>query len=93
MGKREENAKRKLKLKALFEKIDNGKNRYKSHFLHRREARIRFGMFCRGYSQKTVAKWLKISESYVARLINGERYSKAFEKWLKDFLDFDYRFI
>jgi|GEM_PF-729833 len=93
MGKREENAKRKRELEALFKKINNGKNKEKSHFLHRREAKIRLGMFFRGYSQKTVAKWLKISESYVTRLINGERYSKSFEKWLKDFLDFDYRFI
>jgi len=93
MGKREENAKRKLRLKVLFEKIDNGKNRYKTHFLHRREKVIRFKLFHYGYTQKVLAKRLGLTESYITRLINGERYNKEFEIWIRDNLGMNYCFI
>lgn len=90
ISKREENAKRKKKLEALSIKMENSKNKSQSHFLYRREARIRFAMHFRNWTQKMVAKHLKISESYVTRLINGERYNRNFELWLRDFMSFDY---
>lgn len=90
ISKRAENAKRKQKLEALCTKMDKAKNKTQSHFLYRRESRIRFAMHFRNWTQKMVAKHLKLSESYVTRLINGERYNRNFELWLKNFMSFDY---
>lgn len=90
MGKREENKKKKRKMEALCTKMDKAKNKTQSHFLYRREARIRFAMHFRNWTQKMVAKHLNLSESYVTRLINGERYNRNFELRLRDFMSFDY---
>ena len=48
-------------------------------FLKKREETIRFLMKRKRYNQKKIAKHLEISESYVTRLINGERYSNKYE--------------
>ena len=43
------------------------------------------------YTQKKIAKHLEISEFYVTRLINGERYSSKFEIFLALELGLNYR--
>lgn len=48
-------------------------------FLKRRADNIRAKMRARHINQKKMAKMLNKSESYIARRINGERYSKEFE--------------
>lgn len=60
-------------------------------FLKKREETIRFLMKRKRYNQKKIAKYLEISESYVTRLINGERYSSKFEIFLALELGFNYR--
>lgn len=60
-------------------------------FLKKREETIRFLMKRKKYNQKKIAKYLEISESYVTRLINGERYSGKFEIFLALELGLNYR--
>lgn len=60
-------------------------------FLKKREETIRFLMKRKRYNQKKIAKYLEISESYVTRLINGERYSSKFEIFLAIELGLNYR--
>jgi len=60
-------------------------------FLKKREETIRFLMKRKRYNQKKIAKYLEISESYVTRLINGERYSSKFEIFLALKLGLNYR--
>ena len=60
-------------------------------FLKKREVTIRFLMKRKRYNQKKIAKYLEISESYVTRLINGERYSSKFEMFLALELGLNYR--
>lgn len=60
-------------------------------FLKKREDTIRFLMQRKRYNQKKIAKYLEISESYVTRLINGERYSSKFEIFLALELGLNYR--
>lgn len=60
-------------------------------FLKKREETIRFLMKRKRYDQKKIAKHLEISESYVTRLINGERYSSKFEIFLALELGLNYR--
>ncbi len=60
-------------------------------FLKKREETIRFLMKRKRYNQKRIAKYLEISESYVTRLINGERYSSKFEIFLALELGLNYR--
>ena len=60
-------------------------------FLKKREETIRFLMKRKRYNQKKIAKYLEISESYVTRLINGERYSGKFEIFLALELGLNYR--
>ena len=60
-------------------------------FLKKREETIRFLMKQKRYNQKKIAKYLEISESYVTRLINGERYSSKFEIFLALELGLNYR--
>ena len=93
MGKREDNALQKKKLQNVLNKIDRCKEEHSSVFLYRREAKIRIKLHFKGWNQKFVAGWLKISESYLTRLISGERYSKDFEIWLQRYLEIDYRFM
>ena len=60
-------------------------------FLKKREETIRFLLKRKRYNQKKIAKYLEISESYVTRLINGERYSSKFEIFLALELGLNYR--
>lgn len=60
-------------------------------FLKKREETVRFLMKRKRYNQKKIAKYLEISESYVTRLINGERYSSKFEIFLALELGLNYR--
>ena len=59
-------------------------------FLKKRKAAIKGALKVREISQKEVAKELKITESYLTRLINGTRYSREFEYWIKTVLGIDY---
>ena len=69
--------------------MDNGG----SHFLYHREQMIRFKLMQAGISQKKLAKHLNLTESYISKLITGERYNQDFEIFLRKFLQFDYCFI
>ena len=64
-----------------------------SHFLYRRERMIRFKMLQKNMRQKMLAKRLNLTESYISKLITGERYNQDFEIFLRKFLQFDYCFI
>ena len=59
-------------------------------FLKKRKAAIKGALKVRGVSQKEVAKELQITESYLTRLIEGTRYSRKFEEWIKAVLGIDY---
>ena len=62
----------------------------KSVFLYRRELAIRFALRQKEFTQKKLAKRLKMTESYVSKLITGERYSKDFEFCVRYNLGVDY---
>lgn len=62
----------------------------KSVFLYRRELAIRFALRQKEFTQKKLAKRLKMTESYISKLITGERYSKDFEFFVKYNLEVDY---
>ncbi len=64
-----------------------------SHFLYRRERMIRFKMLQKNMPQKMLAKRLNLTESYISKLITGERYNKDFEKFLYRYLEMDYCFM
>ena len=59
-------------------------------FLKKREDTIKGAMMFRKINQKMIAKELGISESYITRLLNGTRYSRKFEEWIRRFLNIDY---
>lgn len=59
-------------------------------FLKKREKAIHKAMHYKRLSQKKMAKKLNISESYVTRLINGERYNREFEIFIKYELGISY---
>ena len=42
-------------------------------FLRKRESTIRYFMRKKRYTQKKIAEKLDLSESYIARLVNGQR--------------------
>ncbi len=60
-------------------------------FLKKRADNIRAKMRARHMNQKEMAKMLNKSESYITRLINGERYSKEFEIFIYYELGVSYR--
>ena len=64
-----------------------------SHFLYRRERMIRFKMLQKNMPQKMLAKRLNLTESYISKLITGERYNKDFEIFLTKNLEVNYWFI
>lgn len=64
-----------------------------SHFLYRRERMIRFKMLQQNIPQKMLAKRLNLTESYISKLITGERYNKEFEKYIARILEVNYCFI
>lgn len=65
--------------------IDGG-----SHFLYRRERMIRFKMLQKNMQQKMLAKRLNLTESYISKLITGERYNQDFEVFLTKNLEVNY---
>ena len=80
-------------IELLNEKMSKSPNRNKSHFLYRREKMIRFKLILREITQKKLAKHLNLTESYIARLITGERYNQKFEMFLEKNLEIHYCFI
>lgn len=60
-------------------------------FLKKRMENIKRALGYKRMTQKTLAKKLKMSESYITRLINGERYNRAFEIFIYYELGVSYR--
>lgn len=80
-------------LSVLEQKMSKSPNNMKdggSHFLYRRERMIRFKMLQKNMPQKMLAKRLKLTESYISKLITGERYNKDFERYIIHILDMNY---
>ena len=57
-----------------------------SHFLYRREIK----MLQKNMPQKMLAKRLNLTESYISKLITGERYNQDFERYIIHILDVNY---
>lgn len=81
------------KLEFIEQKMSKSPNKNGSRFLYRRERMIRYKLIFRGITQKRLAKELKLTESYITRLITGERYSQDFEMFLEKNLEIHYCFI
>ena len=71
-------------LEQKMSKSPNNMNNGGSHFLYRRE-RMQKNM-----PQKMLAKRLNLTESYISKLITGERYNKDFERYIIHILDVNY---
>ena len=69
----------------IKQRADENLAKTKSVFLYRRELAIRFALRQKEFTQK-----LKMTESYVSKLITGERYSKDFEFFVRYHLGVDY---
>ena len=80
-------------LEQKMERSPNNMNNGGSHFLYHREQMIRFKLMQAGISQKKLAKHLNLTESYISKLITGERYNKDFKKFLYRYLEMDYCFM
>ncbi len=77
-------------LKQKMLKSPNNMKDGRSHFLYRRERMIRFKMLQKNMSQKILAKRLNLTESYISKLITGERYNQDFERYIIHILDVNY---
>ena len=60
-------------------------------FLKKREETIKFLMKKKKYNQKKIVEKLNLSESYITRLINGQRYNNQFEIFIMYELGLNYR--
>ena len=83
-------------IELIEQKMSKSPNNMKdggSHFLYRRERMIRFKMLQKNIPQKMLAKRLNLTESYISKLIIGERYNQDFEIFLRKILQFDYCFM
>lgn len=80
-------------LEQKMSKSPNNMENGGSHFLYRRERMIRFKMLQKNMPQKMLAKRLNLTESYISKLITGERYNKDFEIFLTKNLEVNYWFI
>ncbi len=83
-------------IELLEQKMSKSPNNMKnggSHFLYRRERMIRFKMLQKNMPQKMLAKRLNLTESYISKLITGERYSQEFEIFITKHLEINYCFI
>ena len=83
-------------IELLEQKMSKSPNNMKdggSHFLYHREQMIRFKLMQSGISQKKLAKHLNLTESYISKLITGERYNQDFEKFLYRYLEMNYCFM
>lgn len=77
----------------LEQKMSKSPNNIKdggSHFLYRGERMIRFKMLQKNMQQKMLAKRLNLTESYISKLITGERYNQDFEVFLTKNLEVNY---
>ena len=74
----------------IKQRADKNLAKSKSVFLYRRELAIRFALRQKEFTQKKLAKILKMTESYISKLITGERYSKEFEFFVRYNLGVDY---
>lgn len=83
----------KEKIKYLEQKMAKSPNKNGSRFLYKREQMIRFRLLMRNLPQKKLAKHLKITESYLSKLITGEKYSQEFEMFLYKNLEINYCFL
>ncbi len=81
------------KLEQKMLKSPNNMNNGGSHFLYHRERMIRFKMLQQNIPQKILAKRLNLTESYISKLIIGERYNKDFERYIAKVLDVNYCYI
>lgn len=77
-------------LEQKMSKSPNNMNNGGSHFLYHRERMIRFKMLPKNMSQKILAKRLNLTESYISKLITGERYNKDFERYIIHILNVNY---
>ena len=80
-------------IELLEQKMSKSPNNIKdegSHFLYHRERMIRFKMLQKNMSQKMLAKRLNLTESYISKLITGERYNQDFERYIIHILDINY---
>ena len=80
-------------IELLEQKMSKSPNNIKdggSHFLYHREQMIRFKMLQKNMSQKMLAKRLNLTESYISKLITGERYNQDFERYIIHILDVNY---
>ena len=77
-------------LEQKMSKSPNNMNNGGSHFLYRREKMIRFKLLQQKLSQKTLAKRLNLTESYISKLITGKRYNQDFERYIIHILDVNY---
>ncbi len=80
-------------IELLEQKMSKSPNNMKdggSHFLYHRERMIRFKMLQKNMPQKMLAKRLNLTESYISKLITGERYNKDFERYIIHILDVNY---
>ncbi len=74
----------------IKQRADENLTKTKSVFLYKRELAIRFALRQKEFTQKKLAKRLKMTESYISMLITGERYSKDFEFFVRYNLGVDY---
>jgi len=81
------------KLEQKMLKSPNNVNNGGSHFLLRRERMIGFKMLQQNIPQKMLARRLNLTESYISKLITGERYNQDFEKYIARILYVNYCYI
>ncbi len=60
-------------------------------FLKKRSDNIKGKMRAKRLNQKKLAQKLNLSESYITRLINGERYNRQFEIFIAMELGVNYK--
>lgn len=80
-------------LEQKMSKSPNNMEKGGSHFLYHREKMIRFKLLQQKLSQKMLAKRLNLTESYISKLITGERYNQDFEFFITKYLKINYCFI
>lgn len=59
-------------------------------FLSKRMYNIKGAMLAQRITQKKLSKKLGLSESYITRLIKGERYNREFECYIANELGINY---
>lgn len=80
-------------LEQKMSKSPNNMEKGGSHFLYHREKIIRIKLLQKKLSQKMLAKRLNLTESYISKLITGERYNQDFEFFITKYLEIIYCFI